>query len=61
MLTQQLRELEADGLLTRTVHAVVPPHVEYTISLLGRQAIPAVDVLRRWGAAYVRHAGAKQG
>jgi DNA-binding HxlR family transcriptional regulator len=57
MLTQQLRELEADGLLSRTVHAVVPPHVDYAISELGRGALPAIDALRRWGSAYVRKAG----
>ena len=55
MLTQQLRELEGDGLLTRTVHAVVPPHVEYAISDLGRDAIPTIDALRRWGSAYVEN------
>jgi DNA-binding HxlR family transcriptional regulator len=57
MLTQQLRELESDGLVTRTVRAVVPPHVEYAITGLGRDAIPAVDVLRRWGATHVKHVG----
>lgn len=52
MLTQQLRELERDGLVTRTVFPVVPPHVEYTLTPLGESTIPCVDVLRRWGTAY---------
>jgi DNA-binding HxlR family transcriptional regulator len=52
MLTQQLRELEEAGLLTRTVHAVVPPRVDYAITPLGRSAIPAIDALRHWGQLY---------
>lgn len=52
MLTQQLRELEHGGLITRTVFPVVPPHVEYTITTLGLTAIPAVEALRSWGALY---------
>ncbi|WP_353265662.1 helix-turn-helix domain-containing protein [Gemmatimonas sp.] len=52
MLTQQLRELEHAGLLTRTVHPVVPPHVDYTITELGRTALPAIEALRSWGSAY---------
>jgi DNA-binding HxlR family transcriptional regulator len=52
MLTQQLRELERAGLITRTVYPVVPPHVEYALTALGETAIPCVDVLRSWGASY---------
>ena len=52
MLTHQLRELEAHGLITRTVHPVVPPHVDYAITPLGASAVPAIEVLRAWGAAY---------
>lgn len=54
MLTQQLRELEEAGLLTRTVHPVVPPHVDYAITPLGRTAIPAIAALRAWGTSYRR-------
>lgn len=54
MLTQQLRELERDGLLTRTVHAVVPPHVDYAVTPLGTTAVPAIDALRAWGATLRR-------
>ena len=52
MLTQQLRELEGHGLITRTVHPVVPPHVDYAITPLGRSAVPAIEVLRAWGASF---------
>jgi DNA-binding HxlR family transcriptional regulator len=52
MLTQQLRELEAHGLISRTVHPVVPPHVDYAITPLGRSAVPAIEVLRAWGASF---------
>ena len=40
MLTQQLRELEADGLITRRVYPVVPPKVEYTLSTFGKTLEP---------------------
>ena len=54
MLTQHLRELERHGLITRTVHPVVPPHVDYAITDLGRTTIPAIEALRSWGALYRR-------
>jgi DNA-binding HxlR family transcriptional regulator len=57
MLTQQLRELERDGLITREVFAVVPPKVEYSITPLGRTTLPAIEALRDWGALYRRRAG----
>ncbi|MCA9737465.1 MAG: helix-turn-helix domain-containing protein [Gemmatimonadota bacterium] len=52
MLARQLRELERDGLVTRTVHPVIPPHVDYAITDLGRSALPAIRALRAWGDAY---------
>jgi DNA-binding HxlR family transcriptional regulator len=52
MLTQQLRELEGAGLLTRTVHPVAPPHVDYDITPLGRTALPVIEALREWGTHY---------
>lgn len=52
MLTQELRQLEHASLLTRKVHPVVPPHVEYKITSLGLTAIPAIETLRAWGALY---------
>jgi DNA-binding HxlR family transcriptional regulator len=49
MLTQHLRELEADGIVTRTVLQVVPPHVEYAISPLGETLGPILDAMAQWG------------
>lgn len=51
MLTQHLRELEADGIVTRTVLQVVPPHVEYAISPLGETLGPILDAMAHWGLA----------
>jgi DNA-binding HxlR family transcriptional regulator len=48
MLTQQLRQLEAEGLVLRTVHAEVPPRVEYRLSGWGEQLCPALDGLLAW-------------
>jgi len=52
MLTQQLRELEADGLVLRTVHAEVPPRVEYRLSEMGRSVMPVLEALCAWGRGY---------
>jgi DNA-binding HxlR family transcriptional regulator len=48
-LTNQLRELEDDGLIERKVYAQVPPKVEYTISPLGRSLEPILIALKGWG------------
>jgi DNA-binding HxlR family transcriptional regulator len=48
MLAQQLRQLEADGLVARTVHAEVPPRVEYRLTGWGEQLCPALDALLGW-------------
>ncbi len=56
MFTKQLRDLEADGLLRRRVHAVVPPRVEYSITALGRASLPAIRAMRAWGGIYRRRA-----
>ena len=52
VLTRQLRELEEDGLVIRTVHRQVPPKVEYELSEVGRSAGPLLAELTRWGRAY---------
>ena len=48
MLAQTLQELEADGFVLRTAHAVVPPHVDYALTPLGRQASHHVVALVTW-------------
>ena len=49
MLTTQLRELEADGLIVRVVYAEVPPRVEYSLSAKGRTLEPVIMALKLWG------------
>jgi DNA-binding HxlR family transcriptional regulator len=50
MLTQTLRELEAAGLVSRTVEAVVPPRVTYALTEQGRSLFPILDAMADWGA-----------
>ncbi|MBQ7095659.1 MAG: helix-turn-helix transcriptional regulator [Clostridia bacterium] len=57
MLTQQLRELEADALIIRTVYPVVPPKVEYTLSDLGKTMIPLLESMYQWGEDYLMDRG----
>ena len=52
VLTLQLRELEAAGLIKRTVYAEVPPRVEYELTAFGRSLEPILLGLREWGARY---------
>ena len=54
MLTQQLRELEEDNLIIRTVYPVVPPKVEYSLTETGRSLMPILTAMRDWGAEYLR-------
>lgn len=54
VLTRQLRELETDGIVSRTVFAEVPPRVEYALTDLGETLRPAVAWLDAWGADYAR-------
>ncbi|MEU8550041.1 winged helix-turn-helix transcriptional regulator [Streptomyces roseoverticillatus] len=52
MLTRQLRELEADGLITRTVHREVPPRVDYALTEAGRSLDSIAAQLDAWGRWY---------
>lgn len=54
MLTQQLRELEAQKLISRKVYAVVPPKVEYSLTETGKSLMPILTAMRDWGADYLR-------
>lgn len=57
MLTQQLRELERDKLLKRTVYPVVPPKVEYSLTDLGLSLKPILNAMYDWGAGYMQDNG----
>jgi len=52
VLTDNLRALEDDGLITREVFAEVPPRVEYSLSELGQTLKPILDAMRDWGTDY---------
>lgn len=52
MITLQLRELEADGVLARHVYAEVPPRVEYELTEFGRSLEPLLVLMEDWGAAF---------
>ena len=57
MLTQQLRELEQDNLVVRTVYPVVPPRVEYCLSDLGQSIKPILAAIYHWGSDYAKEHG----
>ena len=52
VLTSNLRDMEGNGLLTRTVYAEVPPHVEYSLTELGRSLRPILDSMVQWGESF---------
>lgn len=59
VLTEKLRSMEEDGLLTRKVYPVVPPRVEYTLTDLGMSLGPVLNALEAWGRAYKESASRK--
>ena len=59
MLTQQLRELEADGLVHREIFPVVPPRVEYSLTPFGQTIRPVLESMYAWGTRYLEHRGIK--
>ena len=52
VLTDSLRSMEADGIITRTVYPEVPPRVEYALSDLGESMRPTMDAMEIWGTEY---------
>ena len=52
MLTQQLRELEKDGLISRKIYAEIPPRVEYTLTEFGLTLSPIMQSMAKWGKEY---------
>lgn len=52
VLTANLRSMEEDGLLTRTIYPEVPPRVEYTLTQRGQSLKPILDAMLLWGKAY---------
>ncbi len=55
VLTQNLRSLEENGLLTRTIYPEVPPKVEYELTALGYGLKPVIDALKTWGETYAKN------
>lgn len=52
VLTDSLRSMEDDGIITRTVYAEVPPRVEYALSDVGESMWPILDAMKEWGMKY---------
>lgn len=61
MLTQQLRELEAQKLIHREVFAVVPPKVEYSLTEMGKSLMPILIAMRDWGMEYLKGSDSESG
>ncbi len=59
MLTQQLRQLETDGIVSRTVHPVVPPRVDYELTAMGKELEPVLAALEQWGGRVMAHQSAR--
>lgn len=59
VLTDNLRSLESDGIITRTVYPEVPPRVEYALSELGETLKPILDSMAEWGHSYKLNAQKK--
>lgn len=57
MLSQQLKELESDGIINRVLYPVVPPKTEYSLTELGKTLVPIVRELCAWGENYFKLLG----
>ena len=58
VLTDSLRAMEEDGIITRTVYPEVPPRVEYALSPLGESMRPILDAMEQWGTEYKKRLSA---
>lgn len=54
-LTQQLRELEQDGMINREVYKVIPPKVEYSLAEMGVKFLKVMEAMRDWGTEYIEY------
>lgn len=52
-LTKQLRELEADGFISRYIYQEIPPKVEYSLTELGKSFVPVLEYMKQWGEAHL--------
>jgi len=59
MLTQQLREMEEDGIVHRQVYAQIPPKVEYTLTALGESLKPILYAMHEWAVEHLSHINSK--
>jgi DNA-binding HxlR family transcriptional regulator len=59
MLTKQLKELEADGIIKRTFFAEIPPRVEYSLTDYGKTLLPVINAICRWGENRLQKTGEK--
>ena len=57
MLSQQLKELESDGIIRRKLYPVVPPKTEYSLTELGKPLVPIVNAMSDWGHNYFEYLG----
>lgn len=56
MLTTQLRELENDGIIERTIYPEIPPRVEYFLTEKGKSLLPIIEAMKDWGNAHIINA-----
>jgi DNA-binding HxlR family transcriptional regulator len=60
MLVNQLRELETDKIIERTIFAEVPPRVEYKLTVYGESLLPVIKVIRDWGKDDLKSKGEEE-